>query len=70
MEKSCEVQIMVESTGLPKNFIDDKEAEFTAKVNADPLMLIGALKETLYTEFQPDLEYEIWKSQGDLQKGE
>ncbi|KAK6215517.1 class II Aldolase and Adducin domain-containing protein [Colletotrichum tabaci] len=62
MEKSCEVQIMVESTGLPKNFIGDNEAEFTAKVNADP--------ETLYTEFQPDFEYEIWKSRGELHKGD
>ncbi|GKT44490.1 meiotically up-regulated gene 14 protein [Colletotrichum spaethianum] len=62
MEKSCEVQIMVESTGLPKNLIGGKEAELTAKVNADP--------ETLYTEFQPDFEYEIWKSRGELQKGE
>ncbi|WYZ37085.1 hypothetical protein EsH8_II_000591 [Colletotrichum jinshuiense] len=62
MEKSCEVQIMVESTGLPKILIGEKEAEFTAKVNADP--------EALYTEFQPDFEYEIWKSRGELQKGE
>ncbi|KAF4872916.1 Meiotically up-regulated gene 14 protein [Colletotrichum siamense] len=62
MEKSCEVQIMVESTGLPKNHIGEKAAEFTAKVNADP--------ETLYTEFQPDFEYEIWKSKGELSKGE
>ncbi|KAK1472413.1 class II Aldolase and Adducin domain-containing protein [Colletotrichum cuscutae] len=62
MEKSCEVQIMVESTGLPKNIIGEKEAEFTAKVNADP--------ETLYTEFQPDFEYEIWRSRGELCKGE
>ncbi|KAH7176394.1 class II aldolase and Adducin N-terminal domain protein [Dactylonectria macrodidyma] len=62
MERSCEVQLLVESTGLPKNYIGEKEAEFTAKVNADP--------ETLYTEFQPDFEYEIWKSKGELCKGE
>ncbi|KAF7527966.1 hypothetical protein PCG10_001900 [Penicillium crustosum] len=62
MERSCEVQIMVESTGIAQNLIGDKEAEFTAKVNADP--------ETLYTEFQPDFEYEIWKSKGELCKGE
>ncbi|KAJ5161817.1 hypothetical protein N7492_007209 [Penicillium capsulatum] len=61
MERSCEVQLMVESTGLPKNIIGEKEAEFTAKVNADP---------TLYTEFQPDFEYEIWKSKDELCKGE
>ncbi|KAH2440951.1 hypothetical protein KXW63_000762 [Aspergillus fumigatus] len=62
MERSCEVQLMVESTGLPKKLIGQKEAEFTARVNADP--------ETLYTEFQPDFEYEIWKSNGELCKGE
>ena len=37
MERSCEVQIMVESTGIAQNMIGDKEAEFTAKVNADPV---------------------------------
>ncbi|KAI1342565.1 class II aldolase/adducin N-terminal [Xylariaceae sp. FL0016] len=62
MERSCEVQIMVESAGLPKKFVGAEEAEMTAKVNADP--------ETLYTEFQPDFEYEIWKSNGELCKGE
>ncbi|KAK7425311.1 hypothetical protein QQZ08_008208 [Neonectria magnoliae] len=54
VERSCEVQLLVESAGLPKNYIGDKEAEFTAKVNADP----------------PDFEYEIWKSNGELRKGE
>ncbi|KAK7414254.1 hypothetical protein QQX98_006851 [Neonectria punicea] len=62
MERSCEVQLLVEATGLEKRLIGEKEAEFTAKVNADP--------ETLYTEFQPDFEYEIWKSNGELTKGE
>ena len=28
------------------------------------------VQETLYTEFQPDFEYEIWKSKGELSKGE
>ena len=36
-------------------------AEMTNKVNGDP--------ETLYTEFQPDFEYEIWKPNGELSKG-
>ncbi|KAE8153026.1 class II aldolase and Adducin N-terminal domain protein [Aspergillus avenaceus] len=62
MERSCEVQIMVESTGLPKIVIGDREAEFTAGVNGDP--------EMLYTEFQPDFEYEIWRSGGELCTGE
>ncbi|KAH6981679.1 class II aldolase/adducin N-terminal [Ilyonectria sp. MPI-CAGE-AT-0026] len=62
MERSCEVQLLVEATGLEKKFIGEKEAEFTARVNADP--------ETLYTEFQPDFQYEIWKSEGELAQGE
>jgi ribulose-5-phosphate 4-epimerase/fuculose-1-phosphate aldolase len=35
MERSCEVQLLVEATGLPKKYVGEKEAEFTAKVNAD-----------------------------------
>ncbi|KAH7324157.1 class II aldolase and Adducin N-terminal domain protein [Stachybotrys elegans] len=61
MERTCEVQIMAESTGLEKIIIGDDEAKYTAKMNADP--------ETLYNEFQPDFEYEIWKSKGELSKG-
>lgn len=37
MERTCEVQLMVESTGLPRKIIGDKEAKFTAQVNADPV---------------------------------
>lgn len=37
MERLCEVQIMVESTGIAKRHIGHEEAEFTAKVNADPV---------------------------------
>lgn len=37
MERSCEVQIMVESTGLPKNMVEEQVAKSTAKVNADPV---------------------------------
>ncbi|KAI0111206.1 class II aldolase/adducin N-terminal [Nemania sp. FL0031] len=62
MERTCEVQLMVESAGLPKKLIGDKEAAFTSDVNADP--------ETLYTEFQPDFEYEIRMSNGELTNGE
>ncbi|KAJ5728375.1 hypothetical protein N7493_004705 [Penicillium malachiteum] len=58
LERTCEVQLMVEASGLPKKFINEKAAKFTAEANADP--------ETLYTEFQPDFEYEIWKSEGEL----
>ncbi|KAF2454472.1 class II aldolase/adducin N-terminal [Lineolata rhizophorae] len=58
MERSCEVQIMVESAAIEKIHVGDEEAEYTYKINGDP--------ETLYTEFQPDYEYEIWKSGGEL----
>ncbi|CAI7602441.1 unnamed protein product [Penicillium viridicatum] len=61
LERTCEVQILVESTGLEKNFIDDDAAEYTHKLNADP--------ETVYADFQPDFEYEVWKSKGEISKG-
>lgn len=37
MERSCEVQIMVESAGIPKKRIGHEEAEYTARINADPV---------------------------------
>ncbi|KAF4472621.1 class II Aldolase and Adducin domain-containing [Fusarium albosuccineum] len=37
MERSCEIQLMVESTGLPKKHIEQKAAEYTAKINQDPV---------------------------------
>ncbi|KAB8275403.1 class II aldolase/adducin N-terminal [Aspergillus minisclerotigenes] len=61
MERSCEIQLMVEGTSLPKKLVGPKEAEYTAKVNQDP--------ETLYIEFQPDFNYEVWKSKGELTTG-
>ncbi|KAB8212098.1 class II aldolase/adducin N-terminal [Aspergillus parasiticus] len=61
MERSCEIQLMVEGTNLPKKLVGPKEAEYTAKVNQDP--------ETLYIEFQPDFKYEVWKSKGELTTG-
>ncbi|KAL2886051.1 Meiotically up-regulated protein 14 [Ceratocystis lukuohia] len=61
LDRTCEVQMIVESTRLEKKIIDDKEAQYTYVVDADP--------ETLYSEFQPDFEYEIWKSNGELTKG-
>ncbi|KAJ3549496.1 hypothetical protein NM208_g474 [Fusarium decemcellulare] len=61
MERSCEIQLMVESTGLLKKHIEQKAAEYTAKINQDP--------ETLYIEFQPDFKYEVWKSNGELRMG-
>ncbi|KAF5680871.1 fuculose-phosphate aldolase [Fusarium heterosporum] len=61
MERTCEVQLLVESAGLPRQIIGDEEAEYTYRYNADP--------EALYTEFQPDLEYEVWKSNGEIKSG-
>jgi len=37
MENTCKVQLLVEGTGLTKRHIGDREAEFTARVNADPV---------------------------------
>ena len=59
MERSCEVQLMVEAAaanGIPKVYIDEEAAQYTFKMTSDP--------ETLYWEFQPDLEYEEFKSRG------
>lgn len=44
MENTCKVQLLVESTGLTKRHIGDQEAEFTARVNADPVRSTCALK--------------------------
>ncbi|CAI6099414.1 unnamed protein product [Clonostachys chloroleuca] len=60
MERSCEIQIMVESTGIPKKYIGSDEAEYTCKINTDP--------ETLYAEFQVDLDFEIKMSNGEIRK--
>lgn len=43
MERTCEVQLMVESTGIKKEFIGDKEAEYTFKVNADPVCFVPVI---------------------------
>lgn len=40
MENTCKVQLLVEGTGLTKRHIGDQEAEFTARVNADPVSYI------------------------------
>lgn len=59
MEKSCDVQLRVESAaaaGLKKIIVDDEAAEYTFRMASDP--------EALYWEFQPDLEYEYEMSGG------
>ena len=37
MERTCEVQLLVESAKPEKKYIGQKEAEYTANVNADPV---------------------------------
>ncbi|EME79213.1 uncharacterized protein MYCFIDRAFT_63984 [Pseudocercospora fijiensis CIRAD86] len=54
MERSCEVQLQVEAAaanGIPKVYAPEESARFTYENASDP--------ETLYWEFQPDLEYEM-----------
>lgn len=59
MERSCEIQLMVEAAaanGVPKVYVNDDAAAYTFKMASDP--------ESLYWEFQPDLEYERELSNG------
>lgn len=62
MERSCEIQLMVEAAaanGIPKVLVDDAAAEYTYRMSSDP--------ESLYWEFQPDLEFEREMSNGALE---
>ncbi|KAJ4164801.1 hypothetical protein LMH87_006459 [Akanthomyces muscarius] len=61
MERSCEIQLMVEATGLEKKHISDEEAAYTYKYEGNA--------ETLYTEFQPEFQYEVAMSNGELDGG-
>lgn len=59
MERSCEIQLMVEAAaanGIPKIYVEDEAAAYTFKMASDP--------ETLYHEFQQDFEYEHEMSSG------
>ncbi|KAF2418044.1 arad-like aldolase/epimerase [Tothia fuscella] len=54
MERSCEIQLMVEAAaanGIKKVLVEDEAAAYTFKMTSDP--------EALYWEFQPDLDYEF-----------
>lgn len=55
MERTCEAQLMVDAasrgTGAKPRLVDDRDAEYTYRATSDP--------DSLYLEFQPDLEYEI-----------
>ncbi|KAM3506889.1 hypothetical protein MY11210_007376 [Beauveria gryllotalpidicola] len=61
MERSCEIQLMVEAAGLEKKYISEQEAAYTYKYEGNA--------ETLYTEFQPDFQYEVAMSNGELYGG-
>ncbi|RPB01147.1 arad-like aldolase/epimerase [Choiromyces venosus 120613-1] len=53
MERSCEVQLLVEAAaaGREKRIIEEVEAEYTFKMTSDP--------ESLYCKFRPDYEFEV-----------
>jgi ribulose-5-phosphate 4-epimerase/fuculose-1-phosphate aldolase len=42
MERTCEVQMMVDATGREKKVIEEKEAEFTFNANATPVSTFRA----------------------------
>ena len=59
MERSCEVQLMVDAAaanGISKVYVPEESARYTFEMASDP--------EALYWEFQPDLEYEEFMSGG------
>lgn len=59
MERSCEIQLMVEAAaanGVPKVYVPEESAKYTFEMASDP--------ESLYWEAQPDLEYEEAMSKG------
>lgn len=64
MERSCEIQLMTDAaaalSGNEKIYIDDEAAEYTFRMGSDA--------ETLYWEFQPDLEYEYEMANGAFEK--
>ena len=55
LEKSCQVQLAAQAALLPGEklkIIGDEEAAYCERNDGDP--------ETLYTEFQPDFEMEVY----------
>ncbi|KAL5117981.1 hypothetical protein ACEQ8H_004126 [Pleosporales sp. CAS-2024a] len=50
LEKSCRIQLMVESTGLPKRIVPEEEASNTFRMASTP--------DTLFVEFQPSYKLE------------
>ena len=63
MENACEIQLSVEAAsanGLKKKLVSDEEAKYTFDLASDP--------ETLFWEFQPDLDFEDEMSEGAFRK--
>jgi ribulose-5-phosphate 4-epimerase/fuculose-1-phosphate aldolase len=61
MERSCQVQLLADAAaanGIPKRYVDDEAAAYTFKMTSDP--------ESLYCEFQVDLETEDVLCNGDF----
>jgi hypothetical protein len=62
MERSCEIQLEVDAAaalhGNTKIYVNDDAAAYTFKMGSDP--------ESLYWEFQPDLEFEREMANGAL----
>lgn len=57
MERTCQAQLLADAAqneGKRKKFIGEEEAKYTSNMETDP--------ETLYADFQPDLEFEIYKN--------
>ncbi|EMD94366.1 hypothetical protein COCC4DRAFT_148587 [Bipolaris maydis ATCC 48331] len=50
LEKSCRIQLMVESAGLPKRIVPEEEASNTFRTASTP--------DTLFVEFQPSYKLE------------
>ena len=85
MEKSCEVQLLVEAAAaaahgkLEKKIISDEEAAYNYSMASEAvcnlflfflfvlvLTFFFPLQESLYCEFQPEYEYELFLSGGDF----
>ncbi|CAN6627215.1 hypothetical protein TRVA0_011S01112 [Trichomonascus vanleenenianus] len=61
MERTCQAQLLADAavaSGKQKAIIDHKAAQFTFDNTADP--------DSLYTEFQPDYEYELKLTGGEF----
>lgn len=68
LDKSCQIQLMVEAAGLPKKLVPEQEAAYNFKMASDPVSLLlrplclslsdFTIQECLYVEFQPSYKLE------------